>query len=325
MREYKIRNDLERAVIDGFALPLGIQPINLPSPNQGYTLEFHEGEDGDPDTFSFHIVTSHDRMLGLVREALGLLPEQVTPIMEVGSRDAYRSVDVFMGREEISFEAFLEIWEGFEPVIMEDASIGVGANAEEPFVEVFLDSWKGLLVHVAADNKETVERMLRRHSLHEVEETWPDSLDEVLSPPSHVRDVLAIEDDQSPDLDEVLLQVRECWGLELDVDPDTNVDDAGRELGSTLWHSIAVCLDLNSDESSDHPSGGYITFWITAKNTAEVEQLARERLQKENRWLLQSFYTLDRVAFDERPEALDHLPMKGRKSEGPWVEEDPWG
>ena len=52
MREYKIRNDLERAVIDGFALPLGIAPINLPSPTQGYTLEFHEGEDGDPDTFS---------------------------------------------------------------------------------------------------------------------------------------------------------------------------------------------------------------------------------------------------------------------------------
>ena len=159
MREYKIRNDLERAVIDGFALPLGIQPINLPSPTQGYTLEFHEGEEGEPDTFSFHIVSSHDRMVGLVREALGLLPDQVTPIMEVGSRDAYRSVDVFMGREPISFESFLEIWEGFEPVIMEDASIGVGANSEEPFVEVFLDSWKGLLIHVAVDNKETVERL----------------------------------------------------------------------------------------------------------------------------------------------------------------------
>ena len=324
MREYKIRNDLERAVIDGFALPLGIQPINLPSPTQGYTLEFHEGEEGEPDTFSFHIVSSHDRMVGLVREALGLLPEQVTPIMEVGSRDAYRSVDVFMGREPIAFESFLEIWEGFEPVIMEAASIGVGANSEEPFVEVFLDSWKGLLIHVAVDNKETVERMLRRHSLREVEETWPDSLDEVLSPPSHVRDVLAIEDDQSPDLDEILLQVRECWGLELDVDPDTNVDEAGRELGSTLWHSIAVCLDLNSDDTNEHPSGGYITFWLTAKNTAEVDRLARERLQIENRWLLQSFYTLDRVAFDERPEALDHLPMKGRKSEVHLVEEDPW-
>jgi hypothetical protein len=324
MREYKIRNDLERAVIDGFALPLGIQPIQLPSPTQGYTLDFNEGEDGEPDTFSFHVVTSHDRMTGLVREALGLLPDEVTPIVEVGSRDAYRSVDVFMGREPISFEAFLEVWEGFEPVFMEDASIGVGASSAEPLVEVFLDSWKGLMIHVTPERREAVERMLRRHSLREVEETWPESLDEVNEPPSQVRDVLAIEDDQSPDLDEVLLQVRECWGLELDVDDDANLDDAGRELGATLWHSIAVCMDLTSDGNLEHPTGAYITFWLTARNVAEVRELVTERLKQDRRWLLQSFYTLDRVAFDERPEALDHLPMQGRKPEVHLVEVDPW-
>ena len=240
MRNYKLRTDLKRAVIGTFALPLGIEPLNLPAPNQGYTLEFTEGEDGEPDGWSFHVVASHDRMAGLVREAFGLLPEEVTPIAEVGSRDAYRSMDVFIAQQPLPFEHFLETWEAFEPVILEDASIGVGANAEDPFVEVFLDSWKGLLIHVPDDMKGQVERMLRRHSLREVEHTWPEDLDEQ-EMPSQVREVLQIEDEESPDLDEVLLQMRERWDLQLDVDPTGNVDDAGRELGNTLWYGIALC------------------------------------------------------------------------------------
>ena len=320
MRDYKLRTDLQRAMIGTFALPLGIEPLNLPAPNQGYTLEFHEGEDGDPDGWSFHVVASHDRMVGLVREAFGLLPEEVSPIVEVGSRDAYRSTDIYLANEPVPFEDFLETWEAFEPVILEDASIGVGANAEvdDAFVEVFLDSWKGLLIHVPDDMKGQVERMLRRHSLREVEETWPEDLDDE-GPPSQVREVLQIDDEESPDLDEVLLQLRERWGLELDVDPETNLDDAGRSLGNTLWYGIALCR-----EASGQGGGAYITMWVTAGSVAEVERLAAWRLKQEGRWAFQSFYTLDRVAFDERPEELGDLPMRGRMPAVHLVFEEPW-
>ena len=320
MRDYKLRTDLQRAMIGTFALPLGIEPLNLPAPNQGYTLEFHEGEDGDPDGWSFHVVASHDRMVGLVREAFGLLPEEVSPIVEVGSRDAYRSTDIYLANEPVPFEDFLETWEAFEPVILEDASIGVGANAEvdDAFVEVFLDSWKGLLIHVPDDMKGQVERMLRRHSLREVEETWPEDLDDE-GPPSQVREVLQIDDEESPDLDEVLLQLRERWCLELDVDPETNLDDAGRSLGNTLWYGIALCR-----EASGQGGGAYITMWVTAGSVAEVERLAAWRLKQEGRWAFQSFYTLDRVAFDERPDELGDLPMRGRMPAVHLVFEEPW-
>ena len=319
MRNYKLRTDLKRAVIGTFALPLGIEPLNLPAPTQGYTLEFTEGEDGEPDGWSFHVVASHDRMAGLVREAFGLLPEEVTPIAEVGSRDAYRSMDVFIAQQPLPFEHFLETWEAFEPVILEDASIGVGANAEDPFVEVFLDSWKGLLIHVPDDMKGQVERMLRRHSLREVEHTWPEDLDEQ-EMPSQVREVLQIEDEESPDLDEVLLQMRERWDLQLDVDPTGNVDDAGRELGNTLWYGIALCRPASHMEQG----GAYVTMWVTAGSVAEVEQLAAERLEHEGRWSFQNFYTLDRVAFDERPEELGDLPMRNRPAGVHLVFEEVW-
>jgi len=318
MRDYKLRTDLQRAVIGSFALPLGIEPLNLPAPNQGYTLEFHEGEDGEPDCWSFHVVASHDRMVGLVREAFGLLPDEVTPIVEVGSRDAYRSQDVYIAQRPVPFEDFLETWEAFEPVILEDASIGVGANAEDPFVEVFLDSWKGLLIHVPEDMKGQVERMLRRHSLREVEHTWPEDLDES-SPPSQVREVLQIDDEESPDLDEVLLQLRERWALELDVDPESNIDEAGRALGNTLWYGIALCRDALGEGG-----GAYVTMWITAGSVAEVERLAAERLHRDGHWTFQNFYTLHRVAFDERPEELSDLPMRGRDPAVHLLFEEPW-
>ena len=105
MREHKIRNDLDRAVVDGYALPLGIQPLALPAPAQGYTLTYTPGEEGDPDTYAFHVVVSHDRLRPLIRDAFSLLPDEVVPIVEVGSRDAYRSLDVYLGAEAINFIA----------------------------------------------------------------------------------------------------------------------------------------------------------------------------------------------------------------------------
>ncbi|MFM1831267.1 MAG: hypothetical protein RLZZ558_1607 [Planctomycetota bacterium] len=319
MRDYKLRTDLKRAVIGSFALPLGIEPVDLPAPTQGYTLTWHDGEDGEPDGWSFHVVASHDRMAGLVREAFGLLPDEVTPIVEVGSRDAYRSQDVYLGHQPLPFETFLETWESFEPVILEDASIGVGANAEEPFVEVFLDSWKGLLIHVPEDMKSQVERMLRRHSLREVEQTWPEDLEEQ-GVPSQVREVLQIEDGESPDLDEVLLQMRERWDLELDVDPNGNVDEAGRELGLTLWYGIAVCRDADFTSRA----GAYVTIWATAGSVADLERLLVKQLEQEGRWVYERFHTLDRVAFDERPDELTDLPLRGRLPAVHLMSEDPW-
>ena len=52
MREYRLRTDLKRVVIDGFALPLGFAPGpgELKAPTQGYTLTYNVA--GLPEPFS---------------------------------------------------------------------------------------------------------------------------------------------------------------------------------------------------------------------------------------------------------------------------------
>jgi hypothetical protein len=320
MREFKLRKDLKRSVIDGFALPLGIEPVNLKPPTQGYTVDYRDGGTEGPDHYVFHIVASHERIRGLVREAFGLLPDEVTPIVEVDSTDAYRTVDVFVGREPIALDEFLDVWDEFEPILMEDASLGAGANAEDPFVEVFLDNWKGLLLYVPIDFRTDIERMLRRHGLREVPETWPHDEDDK-EPPSQVREVLEIEDEQSPDLQEVLLQLRESWDLELDLDPDRNLDERGRTLGMTLWNAVAV---VESASEPDSGKGAYVSVWASARSLGELNAMVAQVLDDLPEWRFQVMYATDRVAFDERPPELSDLPLKRTKAEVHRVTVEGW-
>src|SRR5687767_8662404 len=99
MREFQLRKDLQRVTISGFALPLGIAPApgRMRAPVQGYTLSYVPGEEEEPDTYSFHIVVSHERLKPILHRAFDLLPEQVFGIIGIGSRDAYRSTDTFIG------------------------------------------------------------------------------------------------------------------------------------------------------------------------------------------------------------------------------------
>lgn len=320
MREYELRHDLKRSEVEGYQFPLGIEPISLPAPKQGYTLEYTPGDDGDPDTYAFHIVLSHDRLSAVIRDAFDFLPAEVVPIVEIGSRDAYRALDIYLGSEMIPTDDFLKVWKRFEPLLLEDGSIGAGANAEQPFVEIFLDTWKGLLINVPINMRREVEQMLARHGLREVLETWPHDLDHSPEPPSQLREVLRTEDDQSPDLDEILLQLREAWGLELDVDPDANVDESGRRLGMVLWH--AIILAVRQDRRG---KGAYITVWATAGSLAEMERLVNDHVEENMpEWSFEGFFSVDRVAFDERPEEMAELDMRRKKPEVHLTAIDEW-
>lgn len=321
MRDFHLRTDLERHRVGDFVLPLGVEPDGLPEPVQGYTLEFEPAEnDDDPDTYVFHVVVSHERLKPIIDAAFALLPAEVTPIVEVGSRDAYRSMDVYLAAEPVPVDDFLRIWYAFEEIVLEDVCIGAGANAEEPLVEVFVDPWKGIAIHVPVEMRERIERLLHGFGLQEVPETWPLELDRDERPLSRTREVLTLEDEHSPDLDELLLQLRDAWGLELDVDPEENLDDAGRPLGRTLWHVI-VMAEPSGGEPGD---GAYVTFWITAGALAEVEELIAEWFDGHEDWVFREFYATDRVAFDERPDALADLPARRDRAGVHSVHVDRW-
>ncbi len=325
MRDFRIRTDLERHKVGRYALPLGVEPDGLPEPIQGYTIRYEEGggegAEDSPDTYAFHVVVTHERLKEVIDAAFGFLPGEVTPVVEIGSRDAYRSVDIYLSEEPLPLDDFLRIWYEFEEIILEDVCIGAGANAEEPFVEVFVDTWKGVMIHVPTEFKERVEAMLERLGLEEVAETWPDTLERDGEPLSKIREVLAIEDDHSPDLDEVLLQLREAWDLGLNVDPESNLDDAGRELGRVLWHAIVMAEPAEGDPEA----GAYISFWATAGSITDIEGLVEDWFEAQDDWVFKGVYSMDRVAFDERPEELSSLPHRRVKDEVHLVHVDAWG
>jgi hypothetical protein len=177
---------------------------------------------------------------------------------------------------------------------------------------VFLDSWKGIEVQAPPGMREDVERILARHGLEEVDRTWPDDVDERLEPPLNVREILVLENEECPDLDEILFQLRESWGLEIDEDPEENLDESGRRLGRTLWHVVAVVE--SADE--DHPRAGYALAWATASSLGEVQRMVESRIELQDEWRFHGqWYSLDRVAFDERPDGLSALTPRRAHSE----------
>ncbi|MFO0783376.1 MAG: hypothetical protein U0636_06810 [Phycisphaerales bacterium] len=314
MRTYQLRADLQRHSLSGFQLPLGLEPTEDIAPREGYTVEYVATEDMDvPDTLRFSVAASFEKVARLVRDLFELLPDDVYPVVEASSKDAYRMVDVFSAREALPFDDFMEGWNEYQQIILEDGAIGAGAQADDPYMEVFVDSWKVIEVQVPPEMRPDVERILDLHGVHEVDHTWPPEVTERPDPPMQVREVLVVEDEGYPDIDEILFQLREVWELELEMDPDQNLDDQGRRMGRTLWHAIAV---VETPQDEEPPRAAYALVWATAGSLGELQRMVEARMEEQDEWVFHGqWYTLDRVAYDERPDALADLPPRRLRSE----------
>jgi hypothetical protein len=170
--------------------------------------------------------------------------------------------------------------------------------------------------------RETVESMLAAHGLQEVLATWDEEMPDTHGDEGLVtRDVLEMVDDHSPDMDELLLVMREKWLLELNVDRETNVDEAGRHLGMTLWHAIVLAQSAEGEPDR----GAYITVWMTAGSLAQAEELLEDALLDHPEWVFESIYTMDRVAYDDRPASLANIPPTRRRAAVHELDIEPWG
>jgi hypothetical protein len=312
MKTFALRTDLERLRVGSHWLPLGLEPVDLPAPAHGYTVTEADMPEDAPPALRFYAVTSIEKVESLLDDLFELLPDEVFPLLEATSRDAFRTVDVFAAEEPMPFDEFRRVLKEYRDVIVEDGSLSVGAESEEPAMEVVLDSWKGVDVLVPVSMRDEVERIMASHGLEEVAETWPSDLDERPEPPFKPREILQLDDRQCPDLDEIIFQLRESWGLELDEDPEDNLDERGRHVGRTLWDAVAIVEGADEDE----PRLGYLFAWVTAGSIAEVQQMIESRLELQDEWRFTGqWYTLDRVAFDDRPEFLQSLSPRRTYSE----------
>lgn len=321
MPRFVLRTDLDRVILNGFALPLGIVPDDPTPPTAGYTLAYNLGEDDEPDTYTFSVVCSHEKVATIASWAFSLLPEEVSPIIEIDSADAYRATDVYLAAEEtpIPRKDFFETWREFLPLLLEDGSIGIGANADDPFVEVFVDQWKTINIHVPIVMRDIVEEGLEKFDLQEVPETWAQPDD----PQEETATIRPVLDTTQPDygtLDDLLLELKRRWTLELNVDPDRNLDQAGRDLGMTLWNAIVIAEDASGDDKR----GAFISVWLSARSLTEAEELVLRAVEQSSEWSYSETYHLNRVAFDERPDELASIPPRQEESGVHLVKIEPW-
>jgi hypothetical protein len=318
MKRFRLLSDLPRATRGSFAFAKGLVPREIPMPVEGYTLDYVTADEDDFDSYHFHITVSHERVAKLVTMLFRLLGTEVFAILEIGSRDAYRAVDVWMSPEPIPLRDFRRTWEEYAEFLLEDGTISAGATSEEPPFEVFVDHWKGISIHAPLNFRDHVERILHAYGLSEYPEPWlPETGgDEDLM---ETRPVLDLSDPDLPDVEDVLLDLRDDWQLELNIDPDVNRDESGRDLGRTLWFAMVLV------ESREHRGeGAYAMIWLTAESLAMAEEMVVLEIERHERWSFLRIYSMDRVAFDERPEELADLPPRPTTSEILDVDFEPW-
>lgn len=245
MGRCRVDQSIERVVVDGFAFPLGAYPVEGMEPKPGFTLAF-ESADGDdsgedseweewPDRYVFDILIAATRVESLVRSLLAMLPGRVYPILDVLGHDAFREVDPYVSYDLIGLDRFTEALRRYRGYFFEDGLVGFGAMSDEPFLYIFVDEHKIITVRCETALKERVDALLAAFDLKEVETiAGADSA-------THEHRAVLDAPEERPELltaDEIVEELREEWRLSLNIDPETNVDDSGTDLGITGWRCL---------------------------------------------------------------------------------------
>jgi len=255
MPRCRIDTTIQRHAVDGFDFPLGTYPIEPMTFRVGYTLHFEsaDADDNDdtgqleqwPDRYVFDIVIKATRVESLCRSLFSMLPGRVYPILDVLGNDAYREADPYVAYDLIGQEHFTEALRRYRGWFYEDGLVGFGVMSDEPFIYIFIDEHKIVTVRVEASLKAKVESILAAFDLHEVDQIA--GADAALH--EH-RGVLDCPTDR-PDLlcpEEIIEELRDSWGLQLNIDVDRNLDEFGNALGFTPWRCLVRVLDSPSAE-----------------------------------------------------------------------------
>ncbi len=275
MPQCLIDPSIERKTIAGFKFPLGVYPVEPMTPAIGYTSEFepedHSEELSDweswPDQYVFDIVVPADRVESLWHQLFAMMPGRVFPIIDYIGHDAYREIDPFMAYEPIGKERVTNALRQFNPFFFEDGMVGFGAVSESPFFYVFVDEHKIVTVRVEPEFRQRVEKLLEAFEIPPKEE--PAGADAA----AHEHRSILVTSDERPDLlngDEILERMRDAWRLVLNVDPDSNVDDEGKDLGITPW----LCLARFSTDQSPHDQ--YAQIVLTAGSLRRAEEQTQD-------------------------------------------------
>jgi hypothetical protein len=245
--------NIQRHIVNGFSFPLGVYPVEAMTPRPGYTTEF-EPADADedeadweswPDRYVYDIVVPVSRLGALWDQLFALMPGRVFPILDFIGHDAFREVDPYMAYEPVGKERVTDAIRRFRDFFFEDGMVGFGVVSDEPFFYLFIDEHKILTVRAEPDLRPQVEGILKAFDLEPTDE--PAGADAAAH--EHRGVLLAPKD--RPDLltaEEAVEELRERWRLLLNIDPESNVDDDGEDLGFTAWRCLVRCSSEKSPQ-----------------------------------------------------------------------------
>lgn len=278
--------------IAGFAFPLGAYPVEPMEPRAGYQTDF-EPADGDdesgeweawPDRYVYDAVVPAGRLAMLVRSLFALLPPRVFPILDFMGHDAYREIDPYIAYELVGLDRLLDGLRRFEPFLIEDGLVGFGAVCDDPFIYVFIDEHKIVTIRAESALTDKVEAVLRAYDLEAIED--PAGADAA----AHEHRSVLLTPRDRPDLltpEEIVEELRDRWRLILNVDPTTNTDDDGNDLGPTPFRCLIRCETISEDSPASgkpgkHREGAtpgqervrYAEVLLVAANLEDAHELA---------------------------------------------------
>jgi hypothetical protein len=245
-------------------------PEEMPAPRGSGELEEW------PDRYAFDIVVSSERLPSLCRAlfmlfdtppsggAPGWSQGRVYPILDVLGQDAYREIDPYIAYDLVGLDVFLDGVREFHDFLYEDGMIGFGGMSEDPFLYVFVDEHKIVTVRAQPEMRERVERVLAAFDLEQTEhaagvDAAAHEHRSVLTAPANNPEFLTPE--------EVVEDLVDGWRMLLNVDPDSNKDDEGNELGPTSWRALVRC-------EFDEAPPRYAETVFDAENFRQAEQVA---------------------------------------------------
>jgi len=302
---------IERKSVKGFKFPLGVYPVENMTPVPGYSSEFEPADNAEemgdweawPDQYVFDIVLPADRIEPFWHQAFAMMPGRIFPIIDYIGHDAYREIDPFMAYEPIGKEKIIDAIRQFRPFFFEDGMIGFGAVSEEPFFYIFVDEHKIITIRVEPEFKGRVEKLLAAFDIEPCQE--PAGADAA----AHEHRAILASSPEHPDLltgDEILERMRDTWRLVLNVDPESNVDDEGNELGMTNWRCfVRYATEQNPDER-------YAEVFLKTDSIRKAEELAQQsiasELENQGEWLDVVVIAADRMTSDQAEEVFKKWP-----------------
>jgi predicted nucleic acid-binding protein len=266
--------------------PGGARGASSASPGAGEPSGYSDTDDDAPpepkweewpDRYVFEIVITSERLEALVRNLLTLFPGRIYPILDYLGHDAFREVDPYISYELMGMDKLLDSLRRYRAFFYEDGLVGFGAMIDDPFLYVFVDEHKIITIRCQPDLKEKVERILTAFDLEPLEEkpakpgAPPDGGPAGADAAAHEHRGVLVTADDRPDLlteDEIVEVLRDEWRLTLNVDPDSNLDEEGRDLGLVPWHCQVRCAAEGEETCR------YAEILVGARSLREAEELA---------------------------------------------------